>query len=106
MTVRTRGFVIFLGSAVAGAALLGFRSGFLLKAASAGLLGRVLQWLLALPLLGVAVGLLECATDMPLSRVDEGWQRLPLYVKLPAGFIGGGAFLWAFLWIVAKGLGA
>jgi hypothetical protein len=107
MSVRTRGFLILLASALGGGVLFWSRSGILLKgAAEGGAIGGVLQWALTLPLIGVAVGLIELTTGLPLTRADEGWQKLPAYVKYPGALIGSVLFLWAFLWIVAKALGA
>ena len=52
------------------------------------------------------VGLLEWATGTPMGEIDEGWQRLPAYANVPLGLFGGVAVIWAFLWIVARVLGA
>jgi hypothetical protein len=106
MGVRVRGLLVLLGSAVAGGALYFFQSGALLVAARGGVFGEVLKWVLALPLIGVGVGLVECTTGMPINKADESWQTLPAYVKYPGALVGSVLFLWAFLWIVVKALRA
>ena len=95
MTIRTRGLLICVGSLAAGvgAYWLVFH---LLTTAWA----RMLRYPLALPLVGMLVGALELITGVPIQRLDEGWQKLPTYVKVPVGLFGG-----AFLWGLVKVLG-
>src|SRR5262245_12063564 len=101
MTTRTHGLMLFAGSAVAGVAGYWFLFHFL-----AGASGhvRLPAYPLALPLVGTLVGLLETVTGSPIKEIDQGWQRLPVYVKVPVGLVGGVLVLWAFLWIVWKSL--
>jgi hypothetical protein len=103
MTVRTRGLLTLVGSSIGGIALYWFLFHFL---ASSDGRTRVPAYPLALPLVGVVIGMLELATGLPFTRIDEGWQKLPGYVKIPVALVGGVLLLWAFLWIVAKSLGA
>ena len=65
-----------------------------------------MKWLLMLPVLGIAVGLIELATGMPIQQVDAAWQKAPGLVKYPAAIAFSVLFLWGFLWVVVKALGA
>ena len=92
MTIRTRGFLIFLGSLVAGVAAYWLVFHVLSKDWA-----QILQYPLALPLVGMLIGALEMITGVPIKRLDEGWQRLPAYVKAPVGLIGGVLILWGLI---------
>ena len=92
MTIRMRGFLILLGSLVAGAGAYWLVFHFLSKNWA-----QILQYPLALPLVGMLIGALELITGMPINRLDEGWQKLPAYVKAPVGLIGGALFLWGLV---------
>jgi peptidoglycan/LPS O-acetylase OafA/YrhL len=92
MTIRTRGLLIFLGSLVAGVGAYWLVFHFLSKG-----LAQILQYPLALPLVGMLIGALELITGVPIQRLDEGWQKLPAYVKAPVGLIGGVLFLWGLV---------
>ena len=92
MTIRTRGLLILGASLVAGAAAYWLVFHVLSKTGA-----RILQYPLALPLLGILVGALELITGMPINRLDEGWQRLPVYVQAPVGLVGGALFLWGLV---------
>ena len=93
MSIRMRGLLILLGSLVVGlgAYALVFHVGL-----SSGL-ARIARYPLALPLFGILVGALELTTGAPINRLDEGWQKLPAYVKAPIGLIGGCLFLWGLI---------
>jgi hypothetical protein len=103
MTIRTRGFLTFLASAIAGVAgywlLFHFLSG-----AQASV--RLPAYPLALPIVGVIIGLLEWITGLPIRKIDEGWQRFPMYVQVPVGLIGAVVVIWTFVWIVVMSVGA
>ena len=92
MTIRTRGFLIFLGSLVAGVGAYWLVFHVLTKN-----LAQILQYPLALPLVGMFIGALELITGMPIHRLDEGWQKLPAYVKALVGLVGGILILWGFI---------
>lgn len=92
MTIRTRGLLIFLASLAGGVGAYWLVFHFLSKAWA-----NVLQYPLALPLVGMLVGALESITGVPIKRLDEGWQKLPAYVKAPVGLIGGVSFLWGLV---------
>ena len=96
MAIRTRGLLIFLGSLVAGLGAYGLIF-HVLSAHGA----QILQYPLALPLFGMLLGGLELVTGVPINRLDEGWQKLPGYVRAPLSL--GGALL--FLWGLVKLLG-
>jgi hypothetical protein len=107
MSVRLRGLLKMSGCAVAGIALFWFRSGLLVQgAAGGGLLGELIKWLLVLPVVGAAIGLVELATGLPIQQADTAWQKAPGLVKYPAAIVASGLFLWGFLWAVSKALGA
>lgn len=93
MTTRMRGFLIVLASLIAGAGAywLVFRSGLSKEAAN------VLQYPLALPIVGLLVGGLEFVTGVPIQRLNEGWQRLPGYAQGAIGLVGGTVFLWGLV---------
>ena len=93
MTVRMRGFLILMGSLVAGAGVYWLLFDFL---ADAGRV-RLPAYPLALPLVGIVVGALEWMTGVPIRQLDEGWQKLHAYVKAPIGLIGGCLFLWGLI---------
>jgi hypothetical protein len=89
MTVRWRGFVILLGSLVAGAGVY-----WLLFHVLADPRGtRFYAYPLALPLVGIAIGTLELMTGVPIRRLDEGWQKLPGYIRAPLAIVGSLGFL-------------
>lgn len=107
MSVRLRGLLKMAGCTVVGALLFWFRSGLLVQgAAGGGILGEIIKWALALPLIGFGIGLVEVATGLPIQQADAAWQTAPGLVKYPAALIVGGLFLWGFLWAVGKALGA
>ena len=54
----------------------------------------------------MGIGLIELATGRPIQQADAAWQTAPALVKYPAAIVSGGLFLWAFLWVVARSLGA
>jgi hypothetical protein len=89
MTVRMRGFLILAGSLVAGAGVYWLLFDFL---AGAGRV-RLPAYPLALPLVGILIGTLELLTGVPIRRLDEGWQKLPGYVKAPVAIVGSLGFL-------------
>lgn len=93
MTTRIRGFLIVLASLIAGAGAywLVFRSGLSKEAVN------VLQYPLALPIVGLLVGGLEFVTGVPIQRLNEGWQRLPGYAQGAIGLVGGTVFLWGLV---------
>jgi hypothetical protein len=94
MTTRTRGLLLFVGSAVAGA--VGYWLLFPgLSARPGAFYGfrKTAAYALALPLVGGAIGLLEGTTGVPISRLDEGWQKLPAYVRGPVAVVGALLFL-------------
>lgn len=90
MTVRMRGFLILAGSLVAGAGVYWLLFHFLADAH-----GRVRLpvYPLALPLVGLVIGSLEWMTGVPIRRLDEGWQKLPGYVRAPVAIVGSLGFL-------------
>jgi len=92
MTIRTRGFLIFLGSLVVGVGAYWLVFHVLTKNWA-----QILQYPLALPLVGMLIGALELITGVSINRLDEGWQRLPAYVKAPVGLVGGVLFLWGLV---------
>jgi hypothetical protein len=92
MTIRVRGLLIFLASLVTGVGAYWLVFHILSKQ-----LAQILQYALALPILGMLIGGLELITGVPISRLDEGWQKLPAYVKVPVGLIGGLLFLWGLV---------
>ena len=107
MSVRMLGLAKVVGCAAVGALLFWFRSGLLVQgAAGGGVLGEILKWLLTLPLIGIGIGLVELMTGLPIQQAETAWQKTPGLVKYPAAIVGGGLFLWGFLWVVAKALGA
>jgi len=107
MSVRVLGLLKMVGCLVVGGLLFWFRSGLLVQgAAGGGMLGEILKWALALPLVGFGVGLVELMTGLPIQQADAAWQRAPGLVKYPAAIVAGGLFLWGFLWAVSKALGA
>jgi len=93
MSIRLRGLLIALASLVVGVAgyWLVFRVGISKE------LGRILQYPLALPLVGLLVGGLELVTGVPIQRLNEGWQKLPGYAQGTIGLVGGVLFLWGFI---------
>jgi hypothetical protein len=95
MAARTRGFLIFSVSLVLGLGAYWLVFHVLSKGAA-----KVLQYPLALPLFGMLVGALELTTGTPINRLDEGWQKLPAYVKAPVGLVGALLFLWGLVKIL------
>ena len=107
MSIRMRGLLTTVGCIVGGSLLFWFRSGLLVQgAAGGGILGEVIKWLLALPLIGTLVGLVELVTGLPIQKADAAWQQAPGIVKYPAAVVGSLLFLWAFLWAISRALGA
>jgi hypothetical protein len=107
MSVRLLGFLKMAGCSAVGALLFWFRSGLLVQGAGGGgLLGEIIKWALALPLVGFGIGLVELVTGLPIQQADTAWQKAPGLVKYPAALVVGGLFLWGFLWAVGKALGA
>ena len=93
MTTRTRGCLLFLGSGAVAFAL--YR--FVFPIFSGPGRHHVAAYGLALPFVGAAIGLLEWTSGLPMSRLDEGWQRLPGYVRVPVALIGSLLFLWGLI---------
>ena len=93
MNIRLRGLLIVLASLVAGAGgyWLVFRLGISKE------LANILQYPLALPVVGLLVGGLELVTGVPIQRLNEGWQKLPGYAQGAIGLVGGVLFLWGFI---------
>ena len=71
---------------------LGQRGSGLSKDAS-----NVLQYPLALPIVGLLAGGLELITGVPIQRLNESWQRLPGYAQGAIGLVGGTLFLWGLV---------
>jgi hypothetical protein len=92
MTIRARGFVTLFASLVVGVGAY-----WLVFHVLPPFWAKVLQYPLALPLVGILIGALELITGVPINRLDEGWQKLPAYVKAPVGLIGGLLFLWGLV---------
>jgi ABC-type branched-subunit amino acid transport system permease subunit len=92
MTIRARGLLLFLGSLVAGLGAYALIFRVLSKNWA-----DMLQYPLALPLVGVLVGALEFVTGVPINRLDEGWQKVPVYVRAPVSLIGALLFLWGLV---------
>jgi hypothetical protein len=88
----TRGLLVLLGSLVAGLGAYALIFHVLSKNGA-----DMLQYPLALPLVGVLVGALEFATGVPIKRLDEGWQTVPRYVRAPVSPIGALFFLWGLV---------
>ncbi len=83
MTVRMRGLRTVLGSGIVGLGLYWLLFHFVPKAT-----GSIrLPGAIALPLVGVVVGLVELATGLPFTRVDQAWTRLPRWIQVPLGFV-------------------
>jgi ABC-type branched-subunit amino acid transport system permease subunit len=92
MAIRTRGLLLLLGSLVAGLGAYALIFHVLTK-----FWADALQYPLALPLVGVLVGGLEFVTGVPISRLDEGWQKVPGYVRIPLSLMGALLFLWGLV---------
>jgi ABC-type branched-subunit amino acid transport system permease subunit len=92
MTIRTRGLLLLLGSLVAGLGAYVLIFHVLSKNVA-----DMLQYPLALPLVGLLVGMLEFATGVPINRLDEGWQKVPGYVRASVSLIGAFLFLWGLV---------
>ena len=43
--------------------------------------------------MGILIGTLELITGVPIRQLDEGWQKLPGYVKAPVAIVGSIGFL-------------
>lgn len=105
MSIRLRGLLEVVGSTVVGLGLFWLWSWLLAPTAQAGQ-GGMVKWLLALPVVGVGIGLVELVTGMPIRQADAAWQKAPGLVKYPLAIVVSGLFLWGFLWAVSKALGA
>ena len=105
MSIRMFGLLKMAGSALVGAGLFWAWSLLLAPTARAGQ-GGMVKWLLALPLVGMLIGLIEVATGLPIQQAETAWQTAPGLVKYPAAIVVSVLFLWGFLWAVAKALGA
>ena len=93
MSTRTRGLLLFLGNGAVAFAL--YR--FVFPIFSGPVRHHVAAYGLAMPFVGAAIGLLEWTSGLPMSRLDEGWQRLPGYVRVPVALIGSLLFLWGLI---------
>jgi hypothetical protein len=93
MSTRMRGFLILSASLLATAGVVWFA--FRLAPGT-----RVPAYPLALPLVGVMVGLLEWTTGVPIKHLDEAWQKWPAYVKGPVALTGSVLFLYGFVKIL------
>jgi hypothetical protein len=105
MGIRMRALLKVVGCALAGAGLFWLWSLLLAPTARPGQ-GGMVKWLLALPVVGMGIGLVELATGLPIQQAETAWQAAPALVKYPAALVGGVLFLWGFLWLVFKALGA
>jgi hypothetical protein len=103
MTIRTRGSLRFVGSVLGGVVLYWLLFHFVVTGTRRV---HVPAYPLALPIVFGVIGLLEMVTGTPISQLDQAWQRLHVLLKIPVALVGGGLLLWAFLWIVARSLGA
>ena len=92
MTIRTRGLLLLLGSLVAGLGAYALIFHVLSKNSA-----DMLRYPLALPLVGVLVGALEFGTGVPINRLDDGWQKIPGYVRVPVSLFGALLFLWGLV---------
>lgn len=103
MTTRIRGFRLFALSVVGGTALYWLLFHFYVTGTQRV---HVPTGPLAFPIVLAVLGLLQWITGLEIRQIDQAWQRLPGYLKIPAFLVGSILFLWGFLWIVAKSLGA
>lgn len=85
MPIRVRGLLILMGS-VAGWLVLYWLLFHVMGGAGKV---RVPAYPLALPLIGMVVGLVELATGVPFAQVADAWQRLPRWLQVPLGFVIG-----------------
>jgi ABC-type branched-subunit amino acid transport system permease subunit len=92
MSARMRGLLIFAGSLVVGLGAYWLVFHVLSKQTA-----TILQYPLALPLVGMLIGALELITGVPIQHLDEGWQKLPGYVQTPVALVGGVLFLWGLV---------
>lgn len=86
MPIRTRGFLTLLASIGGWIALY-----WLLFHVLGGAGGNVSvpAYPLALPLIGLVIGVVELATGLPFTQVAEAWQRLPRWLQVPLGCLIG-----------------
>src|SRR5262245_55415443 len=98
---RLHGLVVFVVSLVAGLGAYWFLFHFLPGTGTA----RLPAYPLALPLAGLMVGALEMLTGAPIAKIDQGWQRLPVYVQAPVALFGGIAFIYGLVKLVILGRG-
>jgi hypothetical protein len=94
MTVRSRGLLILAGSLVACAGVYWLIFHVLGNARAPV---RVAAYPLAIPLVGAMVGTLELITGVSIRNLDEGWQKLPGYVRVPLALVGSVGFLVALV---------
>lgn len=103
MTVRARGFLTLLGSVVGGLALYWFLFHVLSSASGKT---RVRAYPLALPLIGIVIGIIELATGLPFTKVDGAWQRLPWWLQVPLGCLIGilllAAIVFGFYYVLSR----
>ena len=92
MTIRTRGLLLLLGSLVAGLGAYALIFHVLSKDGA-----DILKYPLALPIVSVLVGTLEFTTGVPISRLDQGWQKIPGYVRIPVSLFGALLLLWGLI---------
>ena len=86
MSVRVLGLLKMVGCAVVGALLSGSARGcWCRERRAAGILGEIIKWALALPLVGFGIGLVELATGLPIQQADTAWQKAPGLREVPGG---------------------
>ena len=95
MSVRARGLWLFMGCTVAAAAAF-----WLVFPLLSDDWKKAFAYSFALPVVGAVIGLLELATGSPIQKIDEGWQRVPGYVRIPTALIGSVAVLWVLIKIL------
>jgi hypothetical protein len=92
-SARRHGLLVFSGSLIAAVAVYWLLFHFLTGSGTA----RLPAYPLALPLVGMMIGALELITGAPISQIDKGWQRLPVYVQAPVAIVGSLGFLWGLI---------